>query len=179
MYVEVTNNGVDFTSDRVVFTYVAAMSFASLTPKLGPMEGGTQVVVRGTGFDVDGGMLCRFGNETVGAMVHNETTMVCETPEMDRIELVTVDVSSNGVDFIYGSLEFSFGVNPDVVDILPGYVSEDGGEIIVVGDNIEASMDTKCRFGRELVTLASRLSSSTVRCFALAHAGAYFGRDIE
>ena len=46
---EVSNNGKDFSKDGVGFTYVA-VSLSALEPPLGPLAGGTTVLLRGAGF---------------------------------------------------------------------------------------------------------------------------------
>ncbi|CAN0555402.1 unnamed protein product, partial [Ectocarpus sp. 12 AP-2014] len=49
--VEVTNNGLDWTSSGVVYTYLPPITITGVSPKVGPLSGGTVVRVRGSGFE--------------------------------------------------------------------------------------------------------------------------------
>ena len=79
--VEVTMNGVDFTSDGVVFAYLAPTVHA-VHPALGPERGGTRVVVNGLNMLQGASAVCRFGTVNTPAMWVSTFQMQCVTPSM-------------------------------------------------------------------------------------------------
>ena len=60
--VEVSSNaGVDFTRQGKQFTYRVAPAIGSVSPRAGPMGGGTHVIVSGTDFFTTATIMCCFG----------------------------------------------------------------------------------------------------------------------
>jgi hypothetical protein len=60
--VEVSLNGIDFTQDKVKYSYYDAFVL-DLSPHIGKTEGGTQIAVKGYGFADTGQLKCRFGSD--------------------------------------------------------------------------------------------------------------------
>ena len=65
--VEITNNGQEWTADRVPFRSLARVFVRNLAPAIGPVHGGTRVEVHGSGFVFNGNLRCMFGFEEVPA----------------------------------------------------------------------------------------------------------------
>ena len=67
----------------VPYSYYPVPSVALLEPNAGPVEGGTQVVVYGTGLEFGvGPARCRFGDNVTDAVVELHTgVLLCATPE--------------------------------------------------------------------------------------------------
>lgn len=121
---------------NVTFAYFddSAVMISSLTPALGPVLGGVEVTLRGTGFADFGTVQCRFGdlppvnathtanavsvdNVTEGGAEHDLHQLVCHLPPLDLrgallesvgSKLVTVQVSLNGADFSPHGTDFLY-----------------------------------------------------------------------
>lgn len=78
--VEVSLNNQEFTSDDVHFTFLDTSSAVEIEPSFGPMNGGTEVIIRGQQFGYDA--LCRFGDVNVPVNVVDGSNMSCLLPAM-------------------------------------------------------------------------------------------------
>jgi hypothetical protein len=82
LIVEVSNTGLDFSHDGLLFFYEAVVSVTSLLPPAVPEHGGVIVTVFGTNFvnSFPSLNLCRFGNlEPVEALL-SRTRLQCISP---------------------------------------------------------------------------------------------------
>ena len=81
----VSNNGIDFSSSNVEFTYQPRMILESLSPTSATTLGGTLVSVSGTNLRSYGHPTCHFGDtHVVDAMVVSETLIKCMTQEVQK-----------------------------------------------------------------------------------------------
>ena len=111
--VEVALNGQQFTKDYVNFCYTPLLSAMDID--LGPISGGTRILVEGTGFfnnRAEGSMSCRFRDRS-GAVVDqfnavrefiDSEHIVCASPEYDALNPypnmypVSLEVSMNACE---------------------------------------------------------------------------------
>ncbi len=77
--VEVTNPDGQTSTDLSAFSYVPGPTVAGVNPALGPTDGGTPVVVSGTGF-LSGATVTFGGTAASNVNVINDTTLTCTTP---------------------------------------------------------------------------------------------------
>ncbi|CAM9659624.1 unnamed protein product, partial [Ectocarpus sp. 13 AM-2016] len=104
--VHVTFNGVDFVQASQLLTVDTKLTVAGIAPLSGPIAGGTEVIITGTGFGVDGvlggnitasvyGFACMFGESQVAAVatVMSPGSVVCRTPP----GFVNTGVNSGGL----------------------------------------------------------------------------------
>ena len=95
----VSNNGIDFSSSNVEFTYQPRMILESLSPTSATTLGGTLVSVSGTNLRSYGHPSCHFGDtHVVDAMVVSESLIKCITPRVQRGGSVKLYISHNGID---------------------------------------------------------------------------------
>lgn len=92
--VEVTFNGVDFVVAPQMLMVGTKLTVTDMVPLVGPISGGTNVIIKGTGFDVDGMtggnstttadsvLSCLFGESQIsaGAIVISPGAISCRTP---------------------------------------------------------------------------------------------------
>ena len=84
------NGGKDFTSHGAQFYYRPEAYVFGVEPAYGPVTGDNPVRVEGAGFRDEGGpggrsdemVLCRFGDQEVGATVHTAGLVSCRAPPM-------------------------------------------------------------------------------------------------
>jgi len=117
---EVTQNGQDYSSSGVTYTYLPVAEVQSLEPAHGPVQGGTEVLVRGLGFVNSARLTCRFGASNQGpdtadgvgnharprgrssgadvsaARFFNSTCIICVAPPALRPGQAYLEVSNNG-----------------------------------------------------------------------------------
>ena len=166
--VEVSLNGQQFSSSGVEYTYVPSAAVSSVWPLSGLAEGGTPVTVSGSGFsslsESLGYLRCRFNTTTVVGMYVSESLVVCNSSASSSSGYVSVEVTTNGVDYT------SDGVELELSDLLVGEVSpwsgpELGGTVVTLSGSGFASSDAlRCRFGDASLVSASVHSVSEARC---------------
>lgn len=107
--VEFSNNGQDYTTDGVTFTYKSAAVTLQLRPSMGPTRGQTRVTLVGAHFAHAPQFACKFADITVPALaVVNSTAAVCGVPASAKVECVGFSASNNGVDFSSNLLLFCY-----------------------------------------------------------------------
>lgn len=86
--VEMTFNGVDFVAAPNILVVDEKLTVTGIAPLSGPINGGTDVVIAGTGFGVDYNTegdskyswFCSFGDSLAAATVVSTVTLSCRTP---------------------------------------------------------------------------------------------------
>ena len=89
VHVELTLNDQQYTRDGVSFEYQDVVAH-SVSPRSGPVLGGTLVVVRGANFHSPGarGLFCKFvGADVVAASFEGEEAVRCATPPSASIKI--------------------------------------------------------------------------------------------
>ena len=175
-FVEVTLNGQDYTSSLASFVAFdkSRVHVSSLVPFGGPLSGGTEVILLGSGF-VDYNSHCQIGagGPLVRAEVLNASALSCTMPMHAQAELVAIEVTlnndtsahtltSDGVTFDYFNAS---GVRIDSIAPLGG--PSDGGTVVTLsGSGYVDRGGVFCRFGANpaLTVEASIRSTGEVIC---------------
>lgn len=175
--VEVTNNGLDWTSSGVVYTYLPPTTITGVSPKVGPLSGGTVVRVSGSGFeDATAGsgkkLLCRFGQSVVtAAMAGVSGDALCVAPTYQSVGAVSFEVSINGVEYTSDGWTFHYSPEISVESAWPLAGPESGGTVVTVTGmgfvDVHAIM---CEFGSLGTLVPGRwMDSTTVTCVSPPH----------
>ena len=61
--VEITLNGVEYTEDEEIFYYYKPPFLFDVVPQEGPLKGGNEIILTGSGFEDTGDIKCDFGGE--------------------------------------------------------------------------------------------------------------------
>jgi hypothetical protein len=183
--IEVSTNGVDYTSDGRTFLYEAAARVAAALPKSGGLDGGTRVVVRGRGFVRSAEFACRFGAEVVvPAEWLNATAAVCFAPAVAAAAAaaaseggvaggasVSLEVSNANGEFSADGVQFVYRPDPVVQALNPNVLPETAAVPIAVSgagfDNTEA---LACKFADDAPVPATWVSEKLVTCVARSRA---------
>ena len=171
--VEVTNNGVDYSSDERVFTYQAAARVERFEPSAGAASSEHVVTVYGSNFARSSTLSCFGKSDTLyPAKWLSSKSLVCTMPASSFVGNMTIEVSNNGVDVSNQGVQFVLLPDMHVLSVEPASVIEWGGETVTVtGLGFPSSSPTlNCVFG-ELQVQAEYLSASTIACVAPGHAG--------
>ena len=152
--VEITLNGIDYTSDRKNYTYYDAFVL-DLVPKFGRKEGGTLVSVMGFGFaDTGSELVCRFGSEEnpllcnegsceVKANYVSDTEITCKTFAQNQVfyqnsgenigsDPFDVEVSVRQRQFTKSHVKFKYSKEPDYKSVSPRNGTATGGTYLIV-----------------------------------------------
>lgn len=173
--VEVTNNGMDWTSSGVVFVYLPPLKIFGVSPNIGPMTGGTVVRLSGSGFEAsaDGGKLaCRFGLSVVPAIVTGAGSIaLCVAPASTKLGSSSLDISSNGVEFMSDGYTFYYNKDIVVESAWPLAGPESGNTAVTIaGAGFADTREILCEFG-PVGTLVpgTWVDSSTLSCISPPH----------
>ena len=133
--VEVSVNGVSYTSNRLEFRYVAGAVILSAVPYSGPVSGGTNIVVRIENIlsNNNNNTYCRFSNSMDGDSVFQDSTesklsratiiqdiehseissLACRTPPEESDMLIPSSGKSVTVDLVH----VSNGMAPEILSV--------------------------------------------------------------
>ena len=167
--VEVSNNGQDFSSNGVQFVVHDQIQISQLVPSSGGLSGGTVVDVVGQNFlDAGQSVLCRFGmTPATDAEIVSPTLIRCISPAAHQPEVVTLQISTNGLDFVRNDeLGFEYKMNPIVYSLWPSVGPSGGGTTVEVhATNINGAVGASalCRFASSVVT-GVVVSTNVVTC---------------
>ena len=156
---EVTNNGVDFSTSGFHFLFRPTESISFIVPSIGPSSGGFYVTVVGSNFFMSDALTCQFGEIIVPAVYYNESCLNCLVPATTP-GLSFIAVSNNMFDFS-DSVNFEYYQPMIVSEIRPSEVSVFGSSLVTLfGQSVSvASVAPLCRF-REHVTSGSLSKTS-------------------
>ena len=170
--VAVTGNGQDYSEAAQRFEYVAAATVLALSPRHGPVGGGTLVALRGGPFSARaaalGRMLCRFDRSLSAARLVSGHVAECASPPHAAAD-VWVQLTMNGLDFTQDGARFSYR-GPTIRSVQPVLGPELGGTNVLLDLSQLPDPDTiHCRFGSSPPVPADVLNSSWIRCVSPQH----------
>jgi hypothetical protein len=164
--IEVSPNGIDFTSGGILYEFDPVVTAISVTPSTGPaMLGGTLITVTTTPvLKRTYQMKCSFGSAVVEASFQSESTVFCTTPA-GVTGVYAVGFSTNAIDFSdAGGAYFQFVDPISVVSISPFRASVSGDTaVFITGLGFLNETSSVCRFGDKIVP-AIFLSSENLVC---------------
>jgi hypothetical protein len=186
--VSVSSNGLDYTSEYALFSYVREEKLFTVFPKEVSSKGGTKVEVFGTGFIPSLRLTCRF--RQVGAVDQEEAAVevaaTMQSSPQKNIEciapkfppsMVQLQISNNGQIFStdYVLLKFTEAMSVESID--PPSGSELGGTTVIVRGKYFSEESIQCRFGSILVP-AIWLSWNEIRCLSPPHHPSMVGLSV-
>lgn len=147
---ELTFNGGDYASAGGGFEYILDASFSSMSPQIGPVSGGTVVLISGYNFVDSSDMSCKFGAGVVSARFISTSQIECVSPTSSSEFSVELLISQNGVDFATSSTPTTFTYQPtiSISSISPTFGPSSGNtQVTVAGTNFEFGEELACKFG--------------------------------
>jgi hypothetical protein len=129
--VEVSLNGVDFSTSGRRFEYVHSAEIITVSPTSGVIGGGTDVIVTGENFIASHNLRCRFGENEVPAEYMQSNKLKCTTPP-GRDGEVVISVSNNKLDFESSTTFFRYADLPVIGMVSHRNVSMSGNSTVVV-----------------------------------------------
>jgi hypothetical protein len=160
--VEVSNNGVDYTSSNVHFL-VVTITLRHVTPWLGPVSGGTIVTLAGSNLDTEH-LRCRIDGlesltSSVPATALSSYSSRCIIPGNHFSGWSALRLLSHDVP-LQSAVSFYLHAQLFVSELVPNTGPVEGGSYVVVSGAGFSSMATlMCRFGLRSATLTARVIS--------------------
>lgn len=159
--IELSQNGFDFNSNRLRFRFYGTVSLWSISPGLGPSEGGSRVRVCGYNFIESAGIRCKFGRNEEASIVLgspiSSDCIECVTPKHSPGSLPVGLSFNDGKDFHWrAGLNFEFHAPMAVFNATPSFGSVLGGTAVyLASQNVVFSSNLSCRFGDYNIVKAS------------------------
>ncbi|MHC4942090.1 MAG: IPT/TIG domain-containing protein [Planctomycetota bacterium] len=161
--VTVTNsNGSDTLPNG--FTYHNPPDLVSISPRVGPLEGGTTVTLEGSDFTNIGVTTVTFGGSSAtNVVVENTTTITCTTPAHSQGSVDVVVANDFGSDTLIKG--FTYFDDPVVTSVTPPFGNMAGGATVTIeGDNFTFSSDMKVFFDALKATDVVVIDQNTLTC---------------
>ena len=127
VFLEISVNGVDYTSNFVHFRFAGLPAVTELYPSFGPLGGGTTVTLIGSGFPSSGKALCKLGDATSTLKSMSPFEARCEMPRNLDMGSYPVLYSFDGHTFVDSSFSFLFFDAPRVMSVTPTLGPDSGG----------------------------------------------------
>lgn len=177
---EVSSNGQDFSRSGIVYRYALAPDVFGAEPAHGPLQGGTEVVVRGINFLNSSSLRCRFGSLVTSAAVFlNSTRLVCVSPSGAGEGSVTLDVANHGLatdasTFTSSSVQFTYDPELKFASVFPAMGPATGNfSVRLTGGPFQPHHELRCKFS-EIVVTAQWVNFDEIRCVAPPHVPGVF-----
>jgi hypothetical protein len=164
-YVEITNNGVDFTNDLIVFEMHAEHKIIGVHPLSGSILGGYEVSLQGSEFQHSSSALCRFGSISTPVAFVSPTNVSCIVPPHQE-GVVIVEYSLNGVDFTAHGTPFKYFAVPVAKAVSPARGQTSGGTRVRVQGHNFVSDDVICKFGGIEAAAVEFISDTEIVCIS-------------
>ena len=164
---QVTVNGVDYSTEGLVFEYLPDIGVRAVTPSTGSHVGGYSITVQGSGFDSRLYLVCMFGSLRSKALFVDSHAVTCEVPKVESDQGVRVRVVDDA-HTLTGDEDrgvfFEFSASASIETLLPSVgLAVGSGVVFVVGTAFRAGPELACKFG-DTTSQSAYMSSSLVRC---------------
>lgn len=157
-------------SNQLLFSYYAAPRLSWMSPSYGRVQGNSQVVIYGSGFNGSDNIFCDFGGRGVNAVVFNSSAIICMTPpSASAASFVSLSCSANGIEIDSPEILFQYIAPFHISNISPqfGFASSNSS-VTLYGHGFLNDLSVRCWFGN--ATSWPKLHSSTeIRCIAPPH----------
>ena len=168
-------------SNELQFVFDEPAYLTTFYPTKGPESGGTQVEVHGDHFIDTPKLTCRFGEHAYTPGIYSSASVIfCRAPEHYPGN-VTLQISTNQIDFEPNQLTYEFQTNVNISSLLPLRGPTEGGTAVTVeGSNFPqwAHLGITCRFDGKVVS-ATWVSSTQIVCGTPALSEGYRGVDVS
>ncbi|RHY06038.1 hypothetical protein DYB36_004569, partial [Aphanomyces astaci] len=159
--VEVSNNGVDFTSQGLTVRFESQLSVVAISPPYAIHTGGSSLMVIGTGFPAF--LYCRFGTTYQVGTVLNTTHCMCTTPPLPPNQVVVLELST-GDEGTTNQVTFWSMLPPNPIRVDPSHGSTVGNTLLTVHGTAFSIDSMECCFNRTTCVPAAVLSDTLLTC---------------
>ena len=165
---EIMEDGSDTTYSGLTFLYTTPLSLQDVQPSQGPTRGQTRLAITGANFGPPG-VQCKIGETIVAGSLSSSSKVQCITLASSEA-VVPVQISNNGIDFVFNNNFFSFEAPVTVMKASVTHGPESGGNIVTIfGENFKRAPSLSCRFDSASTKThmpAMFITNSQIRCTA-------------
>ena len=166
--VEVTLNDQQYTDDDVLFYYYHPPYTYYISPKIGPVSGGTVIRVMGGNLEDTGIVKCKFGDKLGKGRFISKNELECISPPVDKPCVVPLRVATREDEYSSGlNTKFTYYDIPVIYYIEPACGPDTGyTQITVYGENFPVgySNNIKCLFNGKIKTNATVINYNELKC---------------
>jgi len=174
---EVSTNGVDFTSNGFMVESTAAANVTLTTPHMVPINGDSTLMIHGLGFSTSGltGIYCSYGGSngmeswsvTQGTLV-GSNAITCKVPARGAgFRAVEIALSKDG-EMSRSGVQVQYTAVGTVESVYPSTGVATGGTIVtVIGTGFIAGV-SGCKFGSTASVMGTVVATTEMRCVAPA-----------
>ena len=164
--VEVSNNGIDYTSNNVSYAVWLPPTLLKVSPSVGSKLGGNVVQILGSRFNPEV-LLCKFGNTSVTATYVSSSTITCTAPQPTSTSITKVNVSlvfDPDVEINNNTLTYEYAEVGIITAISPSQYALLGGANVTITGNFASllSETVNVLFGSISAAKVYVLNSSTI-----------------
>ena len=150
------------------FQYFEDAIVSAVHPPTGPLQGGTQIEVRGTNFVPSAHLLCMVAGVRVVGVWISHHRISCTTPPHEAAGNVSLAVANDGHTTLGPHVDFEFGAEPVASDLSPAAGPRVGGTLLTIFgsgfmERAAALGLLACRFNLSTVA-ASYLTNESISC---------------
>ena len=166
--VEITLNNQQWTDDNVPFFYYHPPYTYYISPKIGPVSGGTVVQVMGGNFEDTGVVKCKFGDKLGKGKFISKNELQCISPEVEKPCVVPLKVATRDEEYSSGKNTLYTYYDIPVIHFIEPTCGPSTGytQISVFGKNFPVgySNHVKCLFNGEIKTNATVMTYNELKC---------------
>ena len=166
--VEITLNNQQYTDDNVPFYYYHPPYTYYISPKIGPVAGGTVVKVMGGNFEDTGVVKCKFGDKLGKGKFISKNEVECISPAVEKPCVVPLRIATREEEYSSGiNTQYTYYDTPIIHFIEPTCGPTSGfTQITVYGENFPVgySNHVKCLFNGEIKTDATIMDYNVLKC---------------
>ena len=166
--VEITLNDQQYTDDNVLFYYYHPPYTYYISPKIGPVSGGTVVKVMGGNFEDTGIVRCKFGDKLGKGKFISKNELECISPEVEKPCIVPLRVATREEEYSSGiNTQYTYYDTPVIHFIEPNCGPSTGyTQITVYGKNFPVGYSNfvKCLFDGKIKTNATIMNYNELKC---------------
>eukprot|EP00961_Rhodomonas_salina_P245814 3321410-Rhodomonas_salina.1 len=153
------------------FLVISPSAFSGVKPSWVPASGGVPVTILGSNFPRTKSYVIRLNrNYTRQARWLSSDSILVLSPAVDQPGSGVIEISSDGINFFSTRLPFVFHPDFEIRSMMPSVSRPEGGTLITIsGHSFPSEKRLECRFDGMRV-IATRLSETTLQCFAPHHA---------
>ena len=136
---QITLDGTMYGGPPQRFTYYKDPELIGITPTMGPIDGGTEISIFGSGFKqpASWNMTVKFGNLYTRPIKYTDSEIKLKTPPIDDPDIAEISVALNGQQFIHETDNYSEDQNifyyydsPTIFDFKPERGLSNGGTVV-------------------------------------------------
>ena len=164
--IEISLNDQQYSDNNVIYRYYRRPTLYYITPREGPIKGGTVVTAVGQNFRDTKEITCKFGDQKVPGVFKSQREIECIAPQTDKPMSVPFSISLS-MDMYSPSVPYLYYDEPQVLGIGPSCGPDyELTQITVFGKNFIDMGTNKafCVFNKTTFTNATVFSDDIIKC---------------